>query len=1426
MIKFRLASFEKTSKDQDINIIEGEKLSEAVKRIIETTEIKEDPKEAFKVVVNGHIIVPDLWDFTKLKETDNVLIAPNLQGGEGGFGQLLAIVAIALVAPYTAPMIAAEGLSAIGGGLINAGVAFLASYAASQLFPPPVVGSGLVGAGNLPESQMYSISSQANSLKKFGRVPKVYGEHRMFPTVAANPYTELEVDPATGKLVQVFYAIYDFGLGINEISDIRIGNTPLDNFSDVAVRLVDPNKPSVNEGSWDDATSKQFELYKGDVFSEQVGVAINGNQENNDPQSEYLVTRTAGSNPDNLSQEITLNFVCPSGLFAFDSGGNRGNRTIELDIRFSRVGENNWIEYNNPIYVARSSSIGGDSNTANKPLTLAQFNPALPDPDNLNFPYSIFSTTPYTVKTMRYGLTAQTTRKIVIGLAYNRPLYVNNPHNLIVGDRIITKYNQVIGIVSSITSLGSYSQVNLTNRVQQNIPLFEYTEVKDEVGFDEFIFGQRVYTPLGDVSLNTKIYKAGDPLGTLSITASTQEQHFSAVKFTPKAAGNYEVRVTRIRSRSNNNTSIQDDLSWGNINTRTDTQPILTTKRHTFLEIKIKASGQLNGAIQNLSAKCKSVLDVWNGSAWVKQATNNPAWVFVDLLTGEVNKRAISKNRLDIASIYEWAQFCEEIPNSPASYTYYEQRFQCNFILDFETTLQQILGQVSGAAQASLNIVDGKYGVLLDIQKTVPVQIFTPRNSSGFSSNRAYPQRPHALRVSYVDPNSDWQPNELIVYADGYNELTATIFEDIQTFACTQVEQAFRFGRYFLAQGILRQETITLRVDFEHLVCTRGDYVQITQDSMKVGGTPARVKSRTGNQIVIDEGIETNINLDYGYVFRDSATGQIYTNTLTVVSADTFDLDGTPLPNPGDLIIIGEIDFIVFDCLVKAISPADDMSAILTLVEKADPLYTIEEVDTIPGYDPRLSQTVNPDFAPPPEVNNLQVTANSYEVKNAGYQHFVSLDWDAPTGAAYEFFEVHVDWGKGYELVNTTKFSDYKFIVDNINLGTAHNFKILAVSSTGKKLSLGEVGFVSATPVRKTSPPSSVELFNSDITGETLQLFWTLVEDLDIKEYVIRFVPELNGAWQDSTTVLRVSPTTSLAATQARTGTYLIKAVDLNGNESLEAAAIITTIPSLNGLNVIEEISDFPALTGSKDRVETFGTSLILQQSNPGSLGNEVYYSEGYYYYNDLLNLSEIYQVRLQALIKAQGYVATDIMSNWATLSDVDLLYSPGSSDWDVELQYRSTNALNVMEDWASMSSVLTLSGGSEDIWTPWRKFIIGDATGRIFQFRLKLISYKPNVSPRVLEAIIRADMPDRVESFNNVLATISGAVVTYSPAFKNIPNVQITLENGQSGDYWEFVSKTEEGFEIVFKNNLGNPVARQFDAVVKGYGRKAANVL
>ena len=178
-----------------------------------------------------------------------------------------------------------------------------------------------------------------------------------FQNVAANPYTELEPDKQTGDLGQILYAIYDFGFGPNVISDIKIGDTPIDEFSDVSYRIVDINKPLTDEGVWDSTSFKEFIHYKGDVESENVGVVVNGNLNDGDDADEYQVIRNASTNSGGDSQEITANFVAPNGLKSFATNGDSGTTSIELTVDFAEVGTENWHEFNNASYVLNSSVI-------------------------------------------------------------------------------------------------------------------------------------------------------------------------------------------------------------------------------------------------------------------------------------------------------------------------------------------------------------------------------------------------------------------------------------------------------------------------------------------------------------------------------------------------------------------------------------------------------------------------------------------------------------------------------------------------------------------------------------------------------------------------------------------------------------------------------------------------------------------------------------------------------------------------------------------------------------------------------------------------------------------------------------------------------------------------------------------------------------
>jgi hypothetical protein len=100
-----------------------------------------------------------------------------------------------------------------------------------------------------------------------------------------------------------------------------------------------------------------------------------------------------------------------------------------------------------------------------------------------------------------------------------------------------------------------------------------------------------------------------------------------------------------------------------------------------------------------------------------------------------------------------------------------------------------------------------------------------------------------------------------------------------------------------------------------------------------------------------------------------------------------------------------------------------------------------------------------------------------------------------------------------------------------------------------------------------------------------------------------------------------------------------------------------------------------------------------------------------------------------------------------------------------------------------------------------------------------------PNVTPRLFDTTIKADMPDRIDSFENLVSSaVAAYTVTYDTRFRGpgtSPNVQISIDNGATGDYWEFENKSLEGFDIRFYDNNGDQVSRQFDVVAKGYGSR-----
>lgn len=1424
MIRLRKSALNRA--EIDVPFIEGETIQDTFDRVCKEHGYQESIIPLFEILVDGYIIDKELWKHTATRENSSVLIAITPKSGDFGqlLGQVAIIAAVVIATAYTGGM---GTWAAIG---IRVAAAVGTTLLVNALIKPPDAGIGGTAIDyNYADSQMYAITGQSNKTNKYGTVPRLYGTHRIFPTIAANPYTELITDE-NGEIVQYFYAIYDFGYGPLEMSELKIGDTYFSDYSNAYYRLVDVNRPSVDEGYWDEALNDSFKYYIGDVNQIDVSANINENQIDvgSDPES-YQVTRSADDGGDGDSQEITVVLAFPRGLTTYATNGERTNRNVELNIQFAQEGTTNWRAFNNTTYVDSWSAIGdvtGDnpkivpmypairSGLGNMDYNYYQTLSSVEVPANGTWRFRtgssvelIFGDTPsydYVYYSNTYGLAKGTTY-------FRSSKYINL-------NDYVSHGGAIVGKIAARTVIDStYYGYSLYSGIPYDIYCFSDIFRRKTTSIN--------YEAVGDVSgINVAdIFDVeNSTAGLLTAKGNSTEVVYCSVKFRPKTTNQVKIRVTRVRSYGGYTYQIIDDMIWSTLTTRFDRQPIVTTNRHCFIEVKVKATDQLNGSINTLSAVCSSILDVYDGISWSLQRTANPAWVFADILTGSCNKNSLSKTRLDTTSLLEWADFCDEIPTPPATKVFQQPRFQSNFVLDYNATLSSVINQVTSSAQASLSVINGKYGSLVDKNRIIPVQIFTPRNSTNFSSSRSYVEMPHGFIVKYIDGNNDWSIRETPVYLDGYDSTTATDFQELDTFACTNEEQAWRYGRYMLAQALLRQENITITVDFENLVCTRGDYVLFQYDVMKSGGRPARVKAVAGSNVEIDDGM-VDSGGSYGYTFRKSSTGEIVTDTMNITSTTTMTVNGE-VPGVGDLIIWGEVDTITIDCIVKSISPNDDLSAQILLVEKGDAIYSAESTGELPAYSPQFSTTLDPDISAPSEVVGLAIEENSWSCLGGNYQYYIDLDWSSPDAGVVETYEIYVNRGKGYELTGYSTVSEYRYVVGQSFIDIEHSFKVIGVASTGAKLSLGEVSGVSDTPVEKTTSPSDIDGLYANILNETLQLDWHQIDDCDISYYLIRFSPKLVASWENSIPLQVVDKNTSLCSVQARTGSYYIKAVDWNGNESTNAASVITSIPSLVNLNVIEETNDFPDLLGPKDQVVSSGDALLLQMKSGGD-----YYESGEYTYKNLLDLGEIYEVRLSSLIDAEGFTEDDLIVNWPTLSSISAMSTSKVSEWNVETYYRSTEELNVIANWTTLSSVSSMSGGVEDIWTPWRKFTIGDYTGRIFQFKLKLISNKASVTPRVFDGIVRADMPDRTVDFNNIVAPSGGYDVTYTIPFAGpgtTPSVQVTQDAAQNGDYYVLSNKTLAGFTINFYDKNDNPVSRQFDALVKGYGRKQTIVL
>jgi hypothetical protein len=497
---------------------------------------------------------------------------------------------------------------------------------------------------------------------------------------------------------------------------------------------------------------------------------------------------------------------------------------------------------------------------------------------------------------------------------------------------------------------------------------------------------------------------------------------------------------------------------------------------------------------------------------------------------------------------------------------------------------------------------------------------------------------------------------------------------------------------------------------------------------------------------------------------------------------------------------------------VMSLAINSDSTVTLGLEEHQDNFYTWEEK----GEAPTIADTILPN--PFSVTAPVSVTLDDQLIEYSDGVVITALD--VTIGASLDnfvdYYQVEYKLSTDTDYLIAGQVTGLFHRILNVVDGLIYNVRVKAFNTLGVSST-----YTSATRtiIGGIAPPANVEDFSCNIIGRDAHLSWTQIPDLDLAYYAIRFSTLTTGAeWQNSVSLVEkvARPATSVTV-PARIGSYLIKAVDKNGNFSSNEAIISTNILAIGDFNAVASQTESPTFLGTKtnvyldsgalrlDSTELFDSAVGLFDSPTTFFDAGVTTYDlsptGNYLFASPIDIGGSYTVRVTASL-------TQTVDNIDNLFDSALgLFDDGASNFDGDSP-------------ANCNAHLEIALSADNItYTSFRNFVVGDYTARYYKFRLLMNSLDGLSSPVITGLLVTVDMPDRIFSGNDITSGTGTYSVTFTlPFYSANYAVGITAQGMATGDFFELTSKTTSGFSVAFKNSSGTGISKTFDFLAKGF--------
>ena len=366
-----------------------------------------------------------------------------------------------------------------------------------------------------------------------------------------------------------------------------------------------------------------------------------------------------------------------------------------------------------------------------------------------------------------------------------------------------------------------------------------------------------------------------------------------------------------------------------------------------------------------------AIVDYYDGSDWVLDYSNNPAWIMYDVLTqpvisGDTGSYQVEEyegmdwSKIVDADWYELAQFCDT--DCPDGNGGTEKRITFNGIFDTIQSLWDAVLQDCDMARCipywrgsnlrlAINKAKDRVGML-----TVG-NILQGSFEESFSGNSSLASE---VEVTYNDSDKDFERTTLPIYSSSLTTYQNKV--QLAPLGIARQSEAWRYAKFRLAHNELLKRSMKVEADIDCIGYHLGDRIGIQHDvpnwnalkeyGCRGGGRIISYTPGTNDTLTLDCNVEGSLEAGETYEIairlHDADTPVI--KTILSVSGSDVTISGQftgTEPQADDLWAIGKQNLVLKDFVIIDRKQTEEQQFVLELIEYNANLWTGDEANPV-----------------------------------------------------------------------------------------------------------------------------------------------------------------------------------------------------------------------------------------------------------------------------------------------------------------------------------------------------------------------------------------------------------------------------------------------------------------------------------------------